>query len=561
MAEQPSAASYEKFFKSLRESRGTFNSLMDECRHYFLPNRPSFVGQLPEGEDRYDELYTSQPALARQQLATAVGHTLRPGDRNWIRPIPRSARLREDAESLAWCREAQSVAYSLIYDPRSRFEEKASEVDDDTVAFGQGILYQNFDPANGYIIYRSRPLSSTYFMQGVTGITDQVHCLYPMSLREFVQAFGEEALSDKRRRQWQATGDRSKTEAKGRCEVVHAVMPQQIAKRFNLPPTKHRFASYWIDLEEKKVVRSGGYKRFPYVIPRWDTVSEEALARSPAMIALADAKTANAIQRTLLEVGEVAARPPLIAAFEMIKGDVELYPGGVTYIDGQGLAYFQGKPIQAIDTGHQIPLTLEILQAVEQRIRDTFHLSMLLMPNNRDMTVDEVRARTEELVRFTGPIMQRLLSDYNVPIVEYAVYSAVEYGMLPEMPQQMAESGGMEVICEGPLTMARQRAAAYRSIESMQSILPLAEVQPQALEVVDWDRMVANIVMGLVDDSSLLKPLEEVKAMREQQQQMMQLQQGLEAAQAAGGAAKDLAAADQQSDGLLQSMLGGMTGA
>src|SRR3546814_5355994 len=55
-----------------------------------------------------------------------------------------------------------------------------------------------------------------------------------------------------------------------------------------------------------------GYHQMPYICPRWDTSSGEDYGRSPGMVALPDANTAQAIGETMLVAGQRAADPPIL---------------------------------------------------------------------------------------------------------------------------------------------------------------------------------------------------------------------------------------------------------
>jgi hypothetical protein len=71
-----------------------------------------------------------------------------------------------------------------------------------------------------------------------------------------------------------------------------------------------------------------------YSIERWQTVSGSQYAYSPAtIVALPDARLLQAMTYTLLHAGEKIVDPPLIATEDVVRSDVALYAGGITWID------------------------------------------------------------------------------------------------------------------------------------------------------------------------------------------------------------------------------------
>jgi hypothetical protein len=71
-----------------------------------------------------------------------------------------------------------------------------------------------------------------------------------------------------------------------------------------------------------------------YIIPRWQTVSGSQFAYSPATVAaLPDGRLLQAMTLTLLEAGEKITNPPMVATQEAVRSDINIFPGGVTWVD------------------------------------------------------------------------------------------------------------------------------------------------------------------------------------------------------------------------------------
>src|SRR5690606_11968489 len=73
-----------------------------------------------------------------------------------------------------------------------------------------------------------------------------------------------------------------------------------------------------IDVENCKVIKAGGLVTFNYCVPRWMRMAGSQYAFSPAtMPALADGRMAQMLSQILLESGEKAIDPPMVAKKDM----------------------------------------------------------------------------------------------------------------------------------------------------------------------------------------------------------------------------------------------------
>lgn len=94
--------------------------------------------------------------------------------------------------------------------------------------------------------------------------------------------------------------------------------------------------SIFYEEDSKSILEEVGSYTKIYTIPRWQTVSGSQYAYSPATVAaISDARLIQSMTRVLLEAGEKAVTPPMLAVTEAIRGDISVYAGGITAIDSQ----------------------------------------------------------------------------------------------------------------------------------------------------------------------------------------------------------------------------------
>jgi len=88
-----------------------------------------------------------------------------------------------------------------------------------------------------------------------------------------------------------------------RFPFIHFIMP----KRFDKGKRKRKkdallpFASYHVAIDNKKIVRDGGFAEFPVAVPRWLRIPNSAYAQGPMSTVLPDAKTLNLMETKSLD--------------------------------------------------------------------------------------------------------------------------------------------------------------------------------------------------------------------------------------------------------------------
>src|SRR3546814_14067211 len=87
-----------------------------------------------------------------------------------------------------------------------------------------------------------------------------------------------------------------------------------------------------------------GYHEMPYICPRWDTSSGEDYGRSPGMVALPDANTAQAIGETMLVAGQSAADPPILVPSDAFIDAPNTLPGDLGHSEDDAIPALGSTP-------------------------------------------------------------------------------------------------------------------------------------------------------------------------------------------------------------------------
>lgn len=382
---------------------------------------------------------------------------------------------------------------------------------------------------------------------------------YQMTVRQLVEEFGEDNVSDTVRSQYQNNSKENWV------DVVHVVYPNEDYDEAK-PASKFKaWASCYYEKSatDGKFLREAGFDEFPCLAPRWLLMGEDVYGSScPGMDALGDIKALQLEEKRKAQAIEKMVNPPMVAPSSMRNSRASVLPGDVTYLDIQsGQQGF--KP--AYEVNPRINELMMDIQQNEQRIRRAFFEDLFLMIANdtrSNITAREIEERHEEKLLMLGPVLERLNDELLDPLIDRTFSIMLKNKLLPPPPKELQ---GMPIKVEYTSIMAQaMKLVGLGSMERFAGFVGnIAAAKPETLDKVDFDQMV-----DVYGDSVGLPPnivvpddkVAEIRAARaKQQQQMQQMEQMAAMAQVGQQAAQGMqamSAADMESDNALTRMLG-----
>ena len=256
-------------------------------------------------------------------------------------------------------------------------------------------------------------------------------------------------------------------------------------------------------------------------------------------VLLPDGRTLQVILRTLREAGEMHVNPPMVAVTDMIRGDIALYPGGITTADieydnqvGDVL-----RPITRDKSG--FPIGMELAQALKEDIRAGFFLDKIQLPEtNKAMTATEVRRRIQEHIRSAAPISKPIQKEDNHPLCDGVFQLLRASGVFQSTFQQMPDSlQGLDLKFKfrSPLDELAEQNEAELYLDSRDRILfPALQADPSLAEIVDLEQSTRDALRSNGWKAKWFKPKEVVEAKRQQLAQQAEAQQVMADLQGAG---------------------------
>lgn len=510
--------------------RRLLDALRQEIAERFYPMRANFTREYVLGNDFSLNVMDSYPVQAREQLSNLPNAVLRKD--SWFSVKTGIEEIDEGSTNSAWFDVATKDLRKIVYDRRSNFTSSMNEADHDWVTFGDRIMSVEESQSRTHFVYRYWHPKDCAWIENADGSVDNMHRRMMVSARNMLLRWKDKVHSDIRT----CAGREPDKE----FEVRHIVVPtdeiygsdRKMMAKFRRFP----FLSIYVDVTHQTVLQEGGLPCFNYIVSRWRKVSPYQYGFSPATInSLPDNRMLQQLALIMLETGEKSLDPPMIGKGEIFRDGLNVYAGGLTYVDLEADEKLQDV-FQTIPFGNNFQVGLEIKQDVRNLIAEAFLLNKINLPNVREMTAMETDARLEEYRRAVLPFFGPYESEVHLPILDVTFQMAAHANVLSfeQMPKELR---GEEITFDftSPLKAADGRRLVSAFQESMQIIGPVSEIDPNIRKRYDIAKMTDDAVRGTGAPADWFTPDEENEANEEADSQVAQLQ-GVAATLADGAA-------------------------
>lgn len=512
--------------------KAQINSLHQEIALNFYPERADFTTVRNEGEEFADHLFASYPVLARRELGNMLGEFLRPGEFFSIHVDDED--LDESDQERAFLERLSKIQWRAMSDPAANLVRSAATTDHDFAAFGNGVLRASLNIAGNGLLHRNYHLRDCAWSENAEGKVDAMHRDWNPTARQLKAHFRDKVSKDVLRA--------CEKEPEKPFQCRHVVLPSRVYHYKSKGGKSFPYVSLFVERGTETVLEEVGVNWFEYVVPRWQTISGSGYGVSMAtMILLPDGRTLQVVMRTTREAGENYVNPPMVAVSDAIRGDYNLYPGGITTAD---IEYDErlGEVLRPVtkDRGG-FPISFEIANALKEDIRHGFFLDKIQLPEtNGQMTATEVRRRIQEHIRAAAPISKPIQQDYNHPLCEVDFQIMMAHGAFP-MDEMPASLEGMELKYKfrSPLDELAEQNEADIFVDVRDRILvPSAQIDPSVIAEVDMRAANRDAMRAAGWKQKWFLSKEEAEERREQEAQKAQMAETMEAVGAAGATAQ-----------------------
>jgi len=526
---------------TLFQKKGPLNSLHQEIAENFYPERADFTVSRSIGADFASNLMSSFPVICRRDLGNQIGSMLRPKARPWFHLKRKfSEKDADDTEVRAHLEWFEQVQRRAMYDPAAMFTRATKEGDHDFAAFGQACISVEPNKNADGLLFRAWHLRDLAWQENSEGQIGFVCRKWKTTLQVLAGTFGKDKLHP----ELQKDVDNKPFDEH---EVMHMVMD---AEMYDENPKGRPRWSIWWDQKYSVVIEATPIWGKHYIIPRWSLIGSQ-YAYSPAVVAaLPDARLIQAMAFTMLEVGEKAARPPLIATADAIRSDVAAYAGGITWVD-QEYDERLGEVLRPISQDFRgINYGMQMLQDTRMMIKEAFFLNKLTPFNptsDPQMTAFQAGQIVQEYIRNALPIFEPMEQEYNAALCEETFNLMMRHGAFGSPLDWPSAMRGMEIEFqfESPLNDVIDQQKGQKWLEAKALLADAIALDPSTRHVVKAGTALRDALSGVGVPAGWLNTEAEVSKMIEQDQQQQQSAQILSAMQQGATVARDLAGAQK----------------
>lgn len=495
----------------LFRKRDPLLTLWQEIGENFYVERADFTSPHTYGEDFADHLMDSFPSLLRRELGNSISSMLRPRDREWFNLTTMDEGRDRDSLNAEYMEYVCRKMKRAMYDPRAKFARATKEADHDFVTFGNTCISVEEGPTRNHLFYRTFHLRDLAWLENRTLDVDHVHRRDKFTARVMKQTFGEKVLD---RTVKEACKKNPGQEFNVRCIIMPAEEYDYTKSDAKIKGKKLPYVCIYLDADNNKILKEHGRADFPYVIPRWHTIPGMQYAFSPCTtIALPDARMIQMMAQIILEAGEKAVDPPVVAVEEAVR-EVNLAAGAITWAD---LA-FDGKlreAVQPIAIENNMTVAFSMRQDMRELLTKAWFVEKLTLPpvsGADQMTAQEVHVRQEEFIRNLLPLFEPMETEYNARLLDKSFTLMRTMGAFPEEEVPDGLRGAETVWSfESPIQVASRRALVNQFQETLGLLAASAQAGIGTVPV-NLDMALKDAIYGIGAPSRWMKPDEDVEA-------------------------------------------------
>lgn len=460
--------------------KANWNTLWSQIAQVTVPTDDYFNQiRLVGGEKRTQHIFDSSPTACVERAAAAIESEIMPRTQKWHSLTLKDSDGTDDLKWQRWLETVTNILFSSRYAPYANFAGQASQSFMSLVMYGTQSMFVD-EVIGRNLRYKSIHLSEICIAENHVGMIDKVHRLFCLTVRQAIQKFGEDALP-------QTIVSLKDREPEREFEFIHCVKPNDEGDK---DARGMAYVSYYIAREARQIVQAGGYRTMPYIVSRLRTTAKEIYGRSPAMTALADIRMLNEMAKTTIRAAHRAIDPPLLLSEDGALQAFSVRPNALNYggVDDNGRP--RAIPLQ---TGANLPLSLEMTEATRKQINDTFWLTLFqILVQNPQMTATEAMLRAQEKGQLLAPVMGAQQSEWAGQMIARELDLLSHAGQLPPPPAPLNEVD-LDIEYTGPWARAQRAGDGVAIMNTLNAVLPFAQIDQKVLKRFNFDEITTEL--------------------------------------------------------------------
>ena len=494
--------SLETRWQQLKDNRAKFESNWTEAQTYAdnVVMNWGKPGEVPSRPKRF----TSKPFQYNKTLVAGIlGYAVSPS-LVWFKLGMENTNLLKEYGVKDWLEQCESELLAMFN--RSNFYREMNPTVKDATCPGHGVIFIEEDIENARLRYTHFPINELFLDVNGYGEIDTCYRWYADTLRNIVDFFGEDNVSDEMRRQIKEPSHWNDSH-----EILMCVYPRENYNPEFKDAKNMPYACIYMDLKERHILKESGYREFPFAVFEWDRYPGFAYGSSPAQDALPDIKALNIIKKSSLQIAQTSAEPPMMASQEM--HDIDLSPRGITYLPTKD------SRLEPVRTGENYPITLQELANYEQAVKDWFYVDyfLALQEKQGQMTATEVMELQGEKAATLSTFIVSL-NEFLSNIIQRSFNLLMRAQMLPPPPESLINQQAIiKIDFTGPLAQNQKKYHQMGgTVQALNAVGPIMQMFPNAGDFLDGDELMKSTMEGMGMPQNIIREDDDVKKIREE---------------------------------------------
>ena len=523
----------------LVEKKQNFHNLFEELGRLEGSHLNSFTGSPSVGEKKNLNIFDSTYSQSSRRYASIVESFLTPRTEKYHFFKFQSEERNKNTNLRKYADAKNNYHFNKRYDPQANFASQFHESLLSFAAFGTGVLYvgKRFDKETKVQIpiYKSVHISQVYIDENYNGVVDRVLREFPMKLSEIAEEFGKDKLPAELVREMEKDPNAVKL-------VSHRVAPNNEFEKGMFGVKGMKYSSTYFIADKRIILRDDeGFNSFPYLVIRDLTAPNEVWGRGPGINTLPDIKMLNKMVKSLLMATDHSVSPTMLAMQDGVASRPNLAPNSIV----RGGIDEQGRPtLQPLNRGGDISFGLEMINQTRRIVQDAFFVTLFqILQDTPRRTATEVLELSREKGALLSPTLGRVQSEALGRLIEREMDIFKDNPDYPETPEELKDEK-FKIVFDSPFDRAQRAEEVTAILRTYESILPIAEQNPEVLDNINDDKAVKSIMLNGGAPADITNNEQEIRRIREARNQSQQAQAQAEQQQSASETVKNLAQAD-----------------
>ncbi len=469
------------------QERQTFHMRCQDVVNYILPHAGTLFCREPGiAEARWQHILDTEASYCLDVATNGLVSYMAPPGGQWMGLVERDPDIAEIPAVKEWLGKVSDRMLSLF--GQSNTYNSLRTLKRDSQAFGGGVQIVDFDDI--YTLWHYPVQAGEYAIAAdERGLIDTLYRELTMTVRQLVRKFGEENCSTQVQRMWK----NGRKEWDRPVKVFHCIEPREDAS--SLPYDQPQGALdmpwrsvYWEADAPKTdgVLRESGYRLFPVLAPRMDTIGTGIYGYGPGPMCVPHVRSLQHRHHRLAENIDWKTDPMKVLPTSARGQEGMFRPGGHMFADMANPESVRAAWENRTDLSH---LLLDI-EDVRKQIRRFWNVDAFLMFASIDRantTAAEIYERRQEKIDILGPQTARLFNEILRPLADIAFAYMQMKGMLPQpIPRELLERGAaIDPEFDSVLAKSAKSSKIAAQSQFTSYALAIAQADPSVVHVVD----------------------------------------------------------------------------